>query len=79
MTNSAAPGGVSSNCRGGDARYDSAAEPVSSPTKALLTHCVSRPSGKVQRREGVFMDVPTALIRRRYVWKVLGVRSPFLI
>src|SRR5215510_7469302 len=63
MTNSAAPAGVSFSCRGGDARYDSAAEPIPSPGKALLTHCVSSLSGKVQRRSGVFIDVLIALMR----------------
>ncbi len=39
----------------GDARYDSAAEPIPSPEKAPLTRCVRRPDGKAQRRSGGVM------------------------
>jgi hypothetical protein len=63
MTNSAVPGGVSFSCRGGDAHYDSAAEPIPSPDKPSLTRCVSSPYEKAQRSLGVCIDLLTAPMR----------------
>src|SRR5215468_826556 len=79
MTNSAAPDGVNSNYRGGDARYDSAVELIPSPGQAPLTRCVKGPYWQASRSSGIFTLFPTAPMSSREVWKGLGGRSPLLV
>src|SRR5580765_3378077 len=48
MTNSAAPGGASSSCRGGDAHYGSAADPVARVSSCGLYFTYRRRNSCIQ-------------------------------